>query len=92
MKEQLVKTEFEKPIRLKKAHWLSDDAVYFVSGRKTPVAFSTVADLESLRLLDEEFGGLRNLANAINENLVIVSQEEIDIIEVLLSYGETSMK
>ncbi len=87
-----IKTQFDKPIKYKKSHWSSEDALFFVIGRKRPVAYGTVAEMNSLLLLDEALGGLKQIAESYNNGLIILSQGEKDIVEVKLSYGEERME
>lgn len=87
-----IKTHFDKPIRYNKSHWSSGDALFFVTGRKRPVAYGTVSEMNSLLLLDKALGGLNQIAESYNNGLIILSQGEKDIVEVKLSYGEERME
>lgn len=79
---------FNQPLKYKKSHWLSADAMYFVDNRKLPVAYSTVSELLTLRMLDNQFQSLSKVADAFNQGLLILSKTEQEIIEVKLSYGD----
>lgn len=86
-----IRTEFDKPLRYKKSHWSSDGAAFYILSRKTPIAWGTVAEMETLISLDRELGGLLNIAEEFNKGNLILSSGERDIIEVKLSYGEERM-
>ena len=87
-----VRTEFEKPLRYKKADWgINKGAKYYVKGRKKPVAYSTNAELDTLNFLSESMS-LLEIAELHNFGLWKLTEGEIKVIEVLISFGETDAK
>jgi hypothetical protein len=88
-----IRTKFDKPLKYKKSEWNTDTeggAMYFVKGKKRPVAYSTIAELESLSLLGEE-NSLLYIADMYNNSELILSQTEKQVLEVLISYGKITL-
>ncbi|MDT9683338.1 hypothetical protein RND61_14830 [Streptomyces sp. TRM76323] len=88
-----IKTKFDKPLKYKKSDFVTDTqrgAVYYVTGRKKPVAYSTVAELGTRQLLGEDYT-LREIANLYNTGGLLLSETEKQVIEVLISYGKETV-
>lgn len=85
-----IRTEFEKPLKYKISEWRSKSARYHVEKRKRPVAYSTNAELETLTMLGRKFN-LIQIAEMSNKNMILLSDTEKQVIEVLISYGKISV-
>lgn len=88
-----IRTSFDKPLRYKLSEWKTDTkagARCYISGRKTPVAYSTNAELDSLTLLGSQFN-LLEIAELYNRRMIILSETEKQVIEVLISYGKKTV-
>lgn len=88
-----VRTSFDKPLRYKISEWKTDTkrgAHYHISGRKNPVAYSTNAELETLTILGSQFN-LLDIAKLYNSRMIILSETEKQVIEVLISYGKETV-
>jgi len=88
-----IRIKFDKPLKYKKSEWITDTergAMYFVKGKKRPVAYSTIAELETLSLIGEN-NSLIDIAGMYNKGELILSQTEKQVIEVLISYGKITV-
>lgn len=88
-----IRTSFDKPLRYKISEWKTDTkrgAHYHVSGRKRPVAYSTNSELDTLTMLGSQFS-LLDIAKLYNNRMIILSETEKQVIEVLISYGKETV-
>lgn len=83
----MTQTIFKKPLKFKKNHFLSHDVVWFAKNRKTPIAWSTTADSNSITLLNQQYDGLINVITAYNNHQILLNKEELEIIQILISHG-----
>lgn len=83
----MTQTKFSKPLKFKKSHFPSDDVAWYAKNRKKPIAWSTFSDLANIGLLNDKYGGLVNIIKAYDNNMIILNKEEIEIIQILISYN-----
>lgn len=87
----MTKTQFKKPLIFKKNHFKSYDTAWFSNNRKKPIAWSTVADSNSITLLNQQYDGLINVITAYDNHQILLNKEELEIIQILISHGITNL-
>lgn len=74
----------KKPTRTKKSDWPSDDVLYFVDGKKRPIAYSTCSTSNLLGILSED-----NPSFTIQQvkELINYDQEAINVCDAYIERG-----
>lgn len=88
----MTQTIFKKPLKFKKSHFSSSDVAWFAPNRKSPIAYSTIADSDEIALAAHDCGGLINVIEYYDHDQILLSKESIEIIQILLSYGIPNLK
>ncbi len=61
---------------------------WYLQGKKRPFAYSTVAESDSIAVMLEMYGNLRMILNAYNRREIILSPNEVIIIQKFVDNGE----